>query len=166
MSSAVTRALPVALLAALASGQTTIELEYECGDLESCRYLNDGECDDGGPTASYWECPRFSDATDCGTLCDQHDGALPPPPPSCDVEQWAAAAHRNWNYVLCSGEYTAALLVASQNGALLPHAPTTRSGSPPRPCGPTPRTRAPRSRASSRACARPLKQPAHSRITA
>ena len=77
---------------------STIVLEYECGDLETCVHsrtgqplINDGQCDDGGPSASYWECPRFSDATDCGTLCDQHAGSLPPPPPSCVLKQWASA---------------------------------------------------------------------------
>lgn len=43
--------LTLALLLVAATAQTTIELEYECGDLASCRYLNDGECDDGGPSA-------------------------------------------------------------------------------------------------------------------
>ena len=39
------------LLLGFAAAGVTIELEYECGDLNSCRYLNDGECDDGGPAA-------------------------------------------------------------------------------------------------------------------
>ena len=84
---------------------STIVLEYECGDLETCVHsltgqplINDGQCDDGGPSASYWECPRFSDATDCGTLCDQHAGSLPPPPPSCVLKQWASNAESSSYY--------------------------------------------------------------------
>ena len=48
----------------------TIIVEHECGDLcPTTEFLNDGECDDGGPTSKYFECPRFSDATDCQTQC-------------------------------------------------------------------------------------------------
>ena len=43
--------LTLALLLAATTAQTIVELEYECGDLPSCRYINDGECDDGGPSA-------------------------------------------------------------------------------------------------------------------
>lgn len=77
---------------------STIVLEYECGDLKTCTYLNDGQCDDGGPSAKYWSCPRFSDATDCGTLCDHHAGLLPPPPPSCELKQWASNAESSSYY--------------------------------------------------------------------
>ena len=77
---------------------STVVLEYECGDLKTCAYLNDGQCDDGGPSAIYWACPRFSDATDCGTLCDQHAGSLPPPPPSCELKQWASTAESSSYY--------------------------------------------------------------------
>ena len=55
-----------------------------CGDLDSlCPYVNDGICDDGGPGAAYWECPRLSDASDCGTSCDVIRPLRPlgPPPP-------------------------------------------------------------------------------------
>ena len=82
---------------ALARGQgTQVTLHVDCGDLPSCAYLNDGECDDGGATAKYWECPRFSDATDCKTNCDA--GALPPPPPSCVLEQWATQAEASSSF--------------------------------------------------------------------
>ena len=70
---------------------TIITVEHECGDLASCKFLNDGECDDGGATSKYFECPRFSDATDCKTQCASL-GALPPPPPSCELSQWATSA--------------------------------------------------------------------------
>ena len=70
----------------------TIIVEHECGDLcPTTEFLNDGECDDGGPTSKYFECPRFSDATDCQTQCASHS-ALPPPPPSCELSQWATSA--------------------------------------------------------------------------
>ena len=98
---------------------STVVLEYECGDLKTCAYLNDGQCDDGGPSANYWECPRFSDATDCGTLCDQHAGSLPPPPPSCEHKQWASNAE--------SSSYFNEHYTASQAGltlALTATAPT------------------------------------------
>ena len=71
---------------------------HHTGDLPTCGYTNDGECDDGGPAARYWECPRFSDATDCGTLCSEHSGALPPPPPSCQLGQWASSAEASSSY--------------------------------------------------------------------
>ena len=77
---------------------STVVLEYECGDLKTCAHINDGQCDDGGPSAIYWACPRFSDATDCGTLCDQHAGSLPPPPPSCELKQWASTAESSSYY--------------------------------------------------------------------
>ena len=71
----------------------TIIVEHECGDLcPTTEFLHDGECDDGGPTSKYYECPRFSDATDCQTQCASHS-ALPPPPPSCELSQWATSAH-------------------------------------------------------------------------
>ena len=35
-------------------------------------------------------CPRYSDATDCGTLCSE--AHVSPPPPSCELRQWAATA--------------------------------------------------------------------------
>ena len=68
-----------------ASRGQIVTVHHECGDLSSCLYLRDNVCDDGGPGASYWECPRYSDATDCGTLCEE--GHASPPPPSCDLYQ-------------------------------------------------------------------------------
>ncbi|KAL1500689.1 hypothetical protein AB1Y20_013336 [Prymnesium parvum] len=79
-----------ALLPAASAQTQTIVTEHSCGDLPACVYTNDGTCDDGGPGASYAECPRFSDATDCRTLCAH--GVSPPPPPSCTVAQWAESA--------------------------------------------------------------------------
>ena len=40
-------------LASTCNGATIITVEHECGDLASCKHLNDGECDDGGATSKY-----------------------------------------------------------------------------------------------------------------
>ena len=48
---------------------TTIIVEHECGDLDTCAFTNDCDCDDGGPGAKYRECRRYADASDCGTKC-------------------------------------------------------------------------------------------------
>ena len=68
---------------------TTIVLEAECGDLDHCAFTNDGECDDGGPGWKYFQCERFSDATDCLTNCA---AAAAPPPPPCHASVWASRA--------------------------------------------------------------------------
>ena len=41
---------------------TVVTLEHECGDLASCAFLDDGECDDGGPAvyASWKEWSRLT----------------------------------------------------------------------------------------------------------
>jgi hypothetical protein len=69
---------------------TTIIVEHECGDLDTCAFTNDGDCDDGGPGAKYWECRRYADASDCGTKCAL---AAAPPPPPCVAREWGASAY-------------------------------------------------------------------------
>ena len=56
-----------------------------CSDCtQTCAYLDDGSCDDGGPGAMYQDCPLGHDCADCGPrfLSDQHGGVAPPPSPS------------------------------------------------------------------------------------
>jgi len=48
----------------------------ECEDDPVCRWLSDGECDDGGSGSEYSLCPLGTDCSDCGSRC-----APPPPPP-------------------------------------------------------------------------------------
>lgn len=84
------------LLVTLGASCQIVTVHHECGDLTSCLYVNDNVCDDGGPGASYWECPRYSDATDCGTLCEE--GHASPPPPTCDLNQWASTASADSSY--------------------------------------------------------------------
>ena len=69
---------------------TTIIVEHACGDLDTCAFTNDGDCDDGGPGAKYWECQRYADASDCGTKCAL---AAAPPPPPCVAREWGASAY-------------------------------------------------------------------------
>lgn len=50
---------------------------------DSCRYANDGECDDGGDDAHFWLCPHGSDCTDCGarSFPPPQSPPMPPSPP-------------------------------------------------------------------------------------
>lgn len=37
------------------------------GCFDICHYAHDGECDDGGPGAVFYDCPFGTDCGDCGT---------------------------------------------------------------------------------------------------
>ena len=50
-----------------------------CSDDSSCEYLNDGDCDDGGPGSDYSECEYGTDCSDCGPRVSSPS---PPPPAS------------------------------------------------------------------------------------
>ena len=53
-----------------------------CND--QCQYSGDGDCDDGGPGAEYFEsCPLGSDCTDCGT---RYINTPPSPPPAMRID--------------------------------------------------------------------------------
>ncbi|MFK7986977.1 MAG: hypothetical protein AB8I08_13210 [Sandaracinaceae bacterium] len=60
-----------------APGPTPTPAAEGCSD--TCRYANDGECDDGGPGASYAACALGTDCGDCGPRSG--DTRTPPPPP-------------------------------------------------------------------------------------
>ena len=58
----------------------------DCQQTCSTDWLNDGECDDGGPGSSYSECPLGHDCADCGVRDEALGGERcpvdPPQPPS------------------------------------------------------------------------------------
>lgn len=117
-------ALLLGALRPAAPASTAIVITHECGDLPTCPFQSDGHCDDGGPGAAYWSCPRYSDATDCGTRCD--DGRAPPPPPSCSLAQFARSATASSFYSAlyspsqATGAPTHPLVCAAQAGSWAP----------------------------------------------
>eukprot|EP00966_Prymnesium_polylepis_P005650 128919-Prymnesium_polylepis.1 len=54
---------------------------------DTCQYLSDGGCDDGGLGSEYSDCGYGDDCTDCGPRAHSPPPVSPPlparPPPSC-----------------------------------------------------------------------------------